>query len=63
MKFYFLKWIFSPCESSCFFYTSFMASFDTLFFEQHIARDEKIEKVFHRHIFVMLEDLVVWMFF
>lgn len=40
-----------------------MSNFDTLFFEQHIAPGEKIERVFHRHIFVMIEDLIVWMFF
>lgn len=40
-----------------------MSSFDTLFFEQHINPEEHIERVFHRHIFVMIEDLLVWMFF
>lgn len=40
-----------------------MSTFDTLFFEQHINEDEKIEKVFHRHIFVMIEDLIIWIFF
>lgn len=40
-----------------------MATFDTLFFEQYISDDEKIQKVFHRHIFVMLEDLLIWIFF
>lgn len=40
-----------------------MSNFDTLFFEQHINSDEKIEKVFHRHFFVIAEDLLVWIFF
>lgn len=40
-----------------------MLNFDTLFFREHISPDEKIEKVFHRHIFVMIEDLIIWMFF
>ncbi len=40
-----------------------MSTFDTLFFEQHVNDDEKIEKVFHRHIFVMIEDLLIWIFF
>lgn len=40
-----------------------MATFDTLFFEQYISQDEKIQKVFHRHLFVMIEDLLVWIFF
>lgn len=40
-----------------------MSTFDTLFFEQHINDDEKIQKVFHRHFFVIIEDLLVWVFF
>jgi len=40
-----------------------MSTFDTLFFEQHVNPDEKIEQVFHRHIFVMIEDILVWIFF
>lgn len=40
-----------------------MSTFDTLFFEQYISENEKIEKVFHRHMFVMIEDLLVWIFF
>lgn len=40
-----------------------MSTFDTLFFEQHISQDETIQKVFHRHIFVMIEDLLIWIFF
>lgn len=40
-----------------------MSSFDTLFFEQHISEEETIQKVFHRHIFVMIEDLIIWIFF
>lgn len=40
-----------------------MSNFDTLFFEQHISPDEKIERVFHRHIFVMIEDIIIWIFF
>lgn len=40
-----------------------MSNFDFLFFEQYINDDEKIEQVFHRHIFVMLEDLLIWLLF
>lgn len=44
-------------------YNKAMSHFDFLFFEQHINDDEKIEKVFHRHIFVMIEDLLLWLVF
>lgn len=40
-----------------------MATFDTLFFEQYINDDEKIQHVFHRHMFVMVEDLLIWLLF
>lgn len=40
-----------------------MSTFDTLFFEQHINDDEEIQKVFHRHFFVIAEDLFIWVFF
>lgn len=51
------------CTNVDFSYTFCMSNFDTLFFEQHIAPNETIERVFHRHIFVMVEDIVVWLFF
>lgn len=37
--------------------------FDSLFFGQYISSDEKVEKVFHRHIFVIIEDIILWSFF
>lgn len=40
-----------------------MDTFDNLFFSEHISSDESIQKVFHRHVFVMIEDLIIWMFF
>ncbi len=40
-----------------------MNKFDTLFFGQYISSEEKIEKVFHRHFFVIVEDMIVWSFF
>lgn len=40
-----------------------MSTFDTLFFEQHINDEEKIQHVFHRHIFVIVEDMIIWMLF
>ena len=41
----------------------YMSTFDTLFFEQHINDEEKIQHVFHRHIFVIVEDMIIWMLF
>ena len=40
-----------------------MNKFDSLFFGQYISGDDKIEKVFHRHFFVIVEDIVLWSFF
>ncbi len=40
-----------------------MNNFDTLFFQEHTAPSEKIKHIFHRHILVMLEDILVWLFF
>jgi hypothetical protein len=40
-----------------------MNRFDTLFFSQFIPPNESIHKVFHRHFFVILEDIVLWLFF
>lgn len=37
--------------------------FDSLFFGQYISSSEKVEKVFHRHLFVIVEDIVLWSFF
>jgi hypothetical protein len=37
--------------------------FDSLFFGQYISSSEKVEKVFHRHLFVIIEDIVLWSFF
>ncbi len=40
-----------------------MNKFDSLFFGQYISSEDKIEKVFHRHFFVIIEDMVLWSFF
>ncbi len=40
-----------------------MNNFDTLFFREHTAPTEEIKHVFHRHVFVMLEDILIWIFF
>ena len=40
-----------------------MNNFDNLFFRAYIGSDSEIKEVFHRHFFVILEDIIVWMFF
>ena len=40
-----------------------MNNFDQLFFRTYIGSDSEIKEVFHRHFFVILEDIIVWMFF
>lgn len=40
-----------------------MNKFDSLFFAQYISTEEKIEQVFHRHFFVIIEDILLWIFF
>ena len=40
-----------------------MNNFDNLFFRAYIGSDSEIREVFHRHFFVILEDIIVWMFF
>lgn len=40
-----------------------MNKFDSLFFAQYISTEEKIEQVFHRHFFVIVEDILLWVFF
>ena len=40
-----------------------MNKFDSLFFGQYISNGEKIERVFHRHFFVIIEDILLWSFF
>jgi hypothetical protein len=40
-----------------------MNRFDSLFFGQYIGTEEKIEQVFHRHFFVIVEDILLWVFF
>lgn len=37
--------------------------FDSLFFAQYISTEETIEQVFHRHFFVIIEDILLWVFF
>lgn len=40
-----------------------MNKFDSLFFAQYIGAEEKVEQVFHRHFFVIIEDILLWVFF
>ena len=40
-----------------------MNNFDALFFRTYIGSDQKIERVFHRHSFVIVEDVLLWTFF
>jgi hypothetical protein len=40
-----------------------MNRFDSLFFSQYVSSEEKILEVFHRHIFIVLEDIFLWVFF
>lgn len=40
-----------------------MNNFDNLFFRAYIGADSEIRDVFHRHFFVILEDIILWMFF
>lgn len=40
-----------------------MNNFDNLFFRAYIGADSEIRDVFHRHFFVILEDVLLWMFF
>ena len=40
-----------------------MNNFDILFFRGYIGADGEIQKVFHRHIFVIIEDILLWTLF
>lgn len=40
-----------------------MNNFDNLFFRAYIGADSEIRDVFHRHFFVIVEDILLWMFF
>lgn len=40
-----------------------MNKFDALFFTQYINTNETVSEVFHRHFFVILEDIILWTFF
>lgn len=40
-----------------------MNKFDALFFSQYVNPNEAIQDVFHRHFFVIIEDIVLWTFF
>lgn len=40
-----------------------MNRFQSLFFASYIAPDEEIQYIFHRHFFVIIEDIILWMFF
>lgn len=38
-----------------------MKSFDKTFFARYVPNEDNIIDVFHRHIFVVLWDVLVWM--
>lgn len=40
-----------------------MNRFQSLFFSSYIAADEEIQHIFHRHFFVIVEDIILWIFF
>lgn len=40
-----------------------MNKFDELFFRDSIGSDDQIIEVFHRHFFVIAEDILLWLFF
>ncbi len=40
-----------------------MNRFQSLFFASYIAPDEEIQYIFHRHFFVIIEDIILWIFF
>lgn len=40
-----------------------MNRFQSLFFASYIAPDEEIQYIFHRHFFVIIEDIILWVFF
>ncbi len=40
-----------------------MNRFQSLFFASYIAPDEEIDHIFHRHFFVIIEDIILWIFF
>lgn len=40
-----------------------MNNFDNLFFRAYTWADTEVREVFHRHYFIIIEDIVVWVFF
>jgi len=40
-----------------------MNKFDSLFFRDYISEDDEIREIFHRHFFVIIEDILLWLFF
>jgi Bacterial PH domain len=40
-----------------------MNRFDQVFFSRYVDDHDAIEQVFHRHIFIVLEDVILWTFF
>lgn len=40
-----------------------MNNFDSLFFRAYTGADSEIREVYHRHPFVIVEDILVWVFF
>jgi hypothetical protein len=40
-----------------------MNNFDNLFFRAYIWADSDVRKVYHKHVFVIIEDVILWIFF
>ncbi len=40
-----------------------MNKFDQIFFSQYVDESDSIARVFHRHVFIVLEDITLWTFF
>lgn len=40
-----------------------MNNFDNLFFRAYTWADSEVRDVFHRHYFIIIEDIIVWVFF
>lgn len=40
-----------------------MDRFQSLFFSSYVAPEEEIQHVFHRHFFIIIEDIVLWILF
>ena len=40
-----------------------ISRFDTLFFSGYVGSDETIKHIFHRHFFVIIEEILLWILF